>query len=75
MTESKEERNKAYWSANVRLIIITLCIWATVSYGFGMLLRPWLRWRRHGLLVCPARLNLHIRSFDLFLCLENEQAR
>jgi len=42
MTESKEERNKAYWAANLRLIIITLCIWATVSYGFGMLLRPYL---------------------------------
>lgn len=45
MTESKEERdarNEAYWSANVRLILPILAIWATVSYGFGMLLRPWL---------------------------------
>ncbi|HZJ95297.1 MAG TPA: DUF4212 domain-containing protein [Thiopseudomonas sp.] len=45
MTESKEERearNKAYWSANVRLILPILAIWATVSYGFGLLLRPWL---------------------------------
>ena len=30
----------AYWSANLRLIIISLVIWATVSYGFGILLRP-----------------------------------
>ncbi len=42
MTESKEERNKAYWAANLRLIMVTLCIWATVSYGFGLLLRPYL---------------------------------
>ncbi|MDP5460303.1 DUF4212 domain-containing protein [Alishewanella sp. SMS8] len=32
----------AYWSANLRLIIISLVIWATVSYGFGILLRPYL---------------------------------
>lgn len=32
----------AYWNANLRLIIISLVIWATVSYGFGILLRPWL---------------------------------
>lgn len=45
MTESKEERdaiNEAYWSANVKLILPILAIWATVSYGFGLLLRPWL---------------------------------
>lgn len=32
----------AYWSANLRLIVISLIIWATVSYGFGILLRPML---------------------------------
>lgn len=42
MTDSKEASNKAYWSANLRLIVFCLIIWATVSYGFGMLLRPWL---------------------------------
>ncbi|ETX16693.1 membrane protein [Roseivivax halodurans JCM 10272] len=31
---------KAYWKANVRLIIISLIIWAIVSFGFGILLRP-----------------------------------
>ncbi|GJM03679.1 MAG: membrane protein [Rhodomicrobium sp.] len=30
----------AYWSANVRIIIVSLIIWATVSFGFGILLRP-----------------------------------
>lgn len=33
---------KAYWQANLRLIIISLVIWALVSYGFGILLRPML---------------------------------
>ncbi|WP_213999841.1 DUF4212 domain-containing protein [Arsukibacterium sp.] len=33
---------QAYWRANLRLIIISLAIWALVSYGFGILLRPWL---------------------------------
>ncbi len=32
----------AYWRANVRLIVFCLIVWATVSYGFGILLRPWL---------------------------------
>ena len=32
----------AYWSANLRLIVISLVIWAVVSYGFGILLRPML---------------------------------
>ncbi len=29
-----------YWSANIRMIIISLIIWALVSFGFGILLRP-----------------------------------
>lgn len=32
--------NNAYWSANVRIILISLVIWALVSFGFGILLRP-----------------------------------
>ncbi|TMV08949.1 DUF4212 domain-containing protein [Ruegeria sediminis] len=36
------EADKAYWQANVRLIIISLVIWALVSFGFGILLRPML---------------------------------
>ncbi|MCB1406377.1 MAG: DUF4212 domain-containing protein [Rhodobacteraceae bacterium] len=30
----------AYWSANIRLITICLVIWALVSFGFGIILRP-----------------------------------
>jgi putative solute:sodium symporter small subunit len=33
---------QAYWQANLRLIFISLAIWALVSYGFGILLRPML---------------------------------
>jgi putative solute:sodium symporter small subunit len=30
----------AYWSANLRLIFGSLIVWALVSYGFAILLRP-----------------------------------
>lgn len=30
----------AYWTANIRIIRICLVIWALVSFGFGILLRP-----------------------------------
>lgn len=30
----------AYWAKNVRLIIWSVVIWAVVSFGFGILLRP-----------------------------------
>ncbi len=30
----------AYWKANTRLILTLLVIWALVSFGFGILLRP-----------------------------------
>ena len=30
----------AYWAANKRLIAGSLVIWALVSFGFGILLRP-----------------------------------
>lgn len=38
MSENKDP--SAYWSANVRLILISLVIWALVSFGFGIILRP-----------------------------------
>ncbi|MBT8455436.1 MAG: DUF4212 domain-containing protein [Rhodobacteraceae bacterium] len=34
------ETDKGYWAANVRIIIVSLIIWAIVSFGFGILLRP-----------------------------------
>ena len=29
-----------YWASNIRLVVICLAIWALVSFGFGILLRP-----------------------------------
>ena len=37
---SSAEKDAAYWSANIRLITVCLVIWALVSFGFGILLRP-----------------------------------
>lgn len=39
-TLSGQETSTAYWSANVRLILWNLVIWALVSFGFGIILRP-----------------------------------
>jgi len=39
---SDKEASNAYWKANVRLILWSLLIWAIVSFGFGILLRPML---------------------------------
>jgi len=32
------ENRAAYWSANLRLLIVLLTIWFVVSYGFGIIL-------------------------------------
>ncbi|TCP38925.1 DUF4212 domain-containing protein [Rhodovulum marinum] len=37
---SDKDSAMAYWKANIRLIFISLIIWALVSFGFGILLRP-----------------------------------
>ena len=34
--------SNADWSANIRLVVICLIIWAIVSFGFGIILRPML---------------------------------
>ncbi|MEZ5771322.1 putative solute:sodium symporter small subunit [Defluviimonas denitrificans] len=34
--------SNAYWSANIRLITISLVIWFIASYGLGILFRPML---------------------------------
>ncbi|MCV0425406.1 MAG: DUF4212 domain-containing protein [Roseibium sp.] len=39
---SDNSNNNAYWSANMRIIVVSLIIWALVSFGFGILLRPML---------------------------------
>lgn len=35
-----QESGHAYWQANLRLMTICLIIWALVSFGFGLVLRP-----------------------------------
>ncbi len=35
--KSRDDRHRAYWRANVRLIALLLTIWAVVSFGFGIL--------------------------------------
>ena len=37
---SERQSSTAYWQANVRIIWICLAIWALVSFGFGIILRP-----------------------------------
>jgi len=37
---SENDNAAAYWKANVRLITGSLVVWALVSYGFAILLRP-----------------------------------
>ncbi|MGI9412303.1 MAG: DUF4212 domain-containing protein [Hyphomicrobiales bacterium] len=39
MTESSGS-GRAYWRANIRLVVICLVIWAFVSFGLGIILRP-----------------------------------
>ncbi len=34
--------HSAYWKANIRLIMMCLAVWAIVSFGFAIILRPML---------------------------------
>ncbi|VVT08124.1 DUF4212 domain-containing protein [Rhizobium sp. EC-SD404] len=38
--DPKSAQADAYWQANLRIIKISLVIWALVSFGFGIILRP-----------------------------------
>lgn len=40
MADDDKSNAAAYWKANVRLITISLVVWALVSYGFAIILRP-----------------------------------
>ena len=40
MAFRSDEDKKAYWRKNLNLMFVLLVIWAVVSYGFGILLRP-----------------------------------
>ena len=36
------QKNNTYWQADIRLMLILLAIWFTVSFGFGIILVDWL---------------------------------
>ena len=36
----EEDKAVAYWKTNLKVIIITLAVWALVSYFFGIILAP-----------------------------------
>ena len=39
MTEQNDQRSQ-YWRANLKAVALLLTIWALVSLGFGIVLRP-----------------------------------
>ena len=40
MSADNNTSGAAYWKANLKLVSMCLAIWALVSYGFGIILRP-----------------------------------
>ncbi len=38
--DAAKESDVGYWRTNIRIITICLIIWALVSFGFGIVLRP-----------------------------------
>ena len=71
---------EAYWKANLRLIFGSLIVWALVSYGFAILLRPMLAGipiggTDLGFWFCPARFHPHVHRSDLPLRVAHEQDR
>ncbi|GAB5448879.1 DUF4212 domain-containing protein [Gymnodinialimonas sp.] len=40
--QTATEDDSVYWKTNIRIITICLVIWALVSFGFGIVLRPML---------------------------------
>ena len=50
MTSPDEQADhRLYWRANLRLLAFLLSIWAFVSFGCGIVLRPWLdQWTLPG---------------------------
>lgn len=37
---AEQSSNNAYWSANIRIILISMAVWFAASFGMGILLRP-----------------------------------
>ncbi len=43
-----DSSRREYWRANLRLMAALLAVWATVSFGFGIVLSDWLNQFRVG---------------------------
>ena len=41
-TDAQEQNKKAYWSANIKLLSILMTIWFVISFGAGIIFRPFL---------------------------------
>lgn len=41
-TEKNQATARAYWKANIRLLVVLMAIWFLVSFGAGILFRPFL---------------------------------
>ncbi|MCV6586351.1 MAG: DUF4212 domain-containing protein [Marinibacterium sp.] len=39
-TAETAQADSGYWAANIRIIKVSLVIWALVSFGFAIVLRP-----------------------------------
>lgn len=37
---ASQSSNNAYWSANIRIILVSMAVWFAASFGMGILLRP-----------------------------------
>ena len=59
--KNSDSQAAAYWSANVRLIIGSLIIWAIVPFGFGIIFRS-------------AFMGIHIGGADLGLWVAQQGA-
>lgn len=38
-----DRSSSAYWSANIRIILMSLAVWFIASFGMGIILRPMLK--------------------------------
>ncbi len=38
--QAKKKSGRSYWKSNLKLMAVLMSIWALVSFGFGIFLRP-----------------------------------
>ena len=79
MAFQNKEQAQAYWRENVSLMLKLLAVWFLVSFGAGILFVHQLNdiqffGFKLGFLVCTTRLNLHFRTADFRLRIQDESA-